>query len=74
MVASDVRSVRSTSTAASIAPEEIKKRVKGAIAKKTRMEQAKRIRAKGDASSVQRSRRSNRQDIKDSSDAFWFGD
>ena len=53
-----------------VAPEEIKKRVKDAIAKKDRAQNAKRIRAKGDASSTIRSRRENKYEIKDSANAF----
>jgi hypothetical protein len=74
LVDPDARSVRSTSTAATIAPEDIKKRVKEAITKKDRMHKAKRIRAKGDASSANRSRRNNNDDIKSSTDAFWADD
>ena len=59
-------SVRSMST---IAPEDVKKRVRNALAKKDRSDKAKRIRAKGDASNVLRSRRENKEEIKDSKDA-----
>jgi len=68
--APDQKSVYSTSTMSTIAPEEIKKRVKDAIAKKDRAQNAKRIRAKGDASSTIRSRRENKYEIKDSANAF----
>ena len=61
-------SVRSCST---IAPEDVKKRVKAALAKKSRAEKTKRIRAKGDASAVIRQRRDNKLDIKESNDAIW---
>ena len=61
-------SVRSCST---IAPEDVKKRVKAALAKKSRQEKTKRIRAKGDASAVVRQRRDNKLDIKESNDAIW---
>lgn len=61
-------SVRSCST---IAPEDVKKRVKAALAKKSRQEKTKRIRAKGDASAVVRQRRDNKLDIKESNDALW---
>ena len=60
------QSVRSMST---IAPEDVKKRVRNALAKKDRSDKAKRIRAKGDASNVLRSRRENKEEIKDSKDA-----
>ena len=63
-IAPDQKSVYSTSTMSTIAPEEIKKRVKNAIAKKDRAQNAKRIRAKGDASSTIRSRRENKYEIK----------
>ena len=59
-------SVRSMST---IAPEDVKKRVRNALAKKDRSDKAKRIRAKGDASNVLRARRENKEEIKDSKDA-----
>ena len=59
-------SVRSMST---IAPEDVKKRVRNALAKKDRSDKAKRIRAKGDASNVLRSRRENKEEINDSKDA-----
>ena len=71
----DARSVRSYSTTAStIAPEEIKKRVKNAIAKKERQQKAKRITAKGDASAVVRLRRDNTHEINASTSAFWADD
>merc|ERR1712129_15564 len=60
------QSVRSMST---IAPEDVKKRVRNALAKKDRSDKAKRIRAKGDASNVLRSRRENKEEIHDSKDA-----
>ena len=64
----DTQSVRSMST---IAPEDVKKRVRNALAKKDRVDKAKRIRAKGDASNVLRSRKENKHEIKDSRDAFF---
>lgn len=67
-VAPDAQSIRSTST---IAPEDVKKRVKAALAKKERHDKAKRIRAKGDSSAVQRSRQENKHEIKASQDAFF---
>jgi len=71
VVDSDTRSCISTST---IAPEDVKKRVKQALAKKERSEKAKRIRAKGEASSVLRSRRDNKHEIKASKEAFGADD
>merc|ERR1711997_382626 len=64
----DAQSIRSVST---IAPEDVKKRVKSALAKKDRSDKSKRIRAKGDASNVLRSRRDNKHEIKASKDAFF---
>jgi len=64
----DTQSIRSVST---IAPEDVKKRVKSALAKKDRSDKSKRIRAKGDASNVLRSRRDNKHEIKASKDAFF---
>ena len=64
----DNRSVMTTST---IAPEDVKKRVKMALAKKDRHDKSKRIRGKGDSSAVIRSRRDNKHEIKDSHDAFF---
>ena len=61
-------SLRSCST---IAPEDVKKRVKAALAKKSRQEKTKRIRAKGDASAVVRQRRDNKLAIKECNDAIW---
>lgn len=70
----DQKSVQSGSSMSTIAPEEIKKRVKNAITKKERMQKAKRIRSKGDASSVLRSRRDNKHEIKASESVFWTDD
>jgi len=64
----DAQSIRSMST---IAPEDVKKRVKDALAKKTRIDKSKRIRAKGDACNVLRSRRENKHEISASKDAFF---
>ena len=63
-------SVRSCST---IAPEDVKKRVKAALSKKNRQERSKRIKAKGDASAVLRLRRENKQDIKECNDPGIWG-
>lgn len=62
------------STAASIAPEVIKSRIKKSIAKREKSEQLRRIRAKGEASATTRKRRENRDNIKTSTSAFWADD
>ena len=64
----DTQSIRSMST---IAPEDVKKRVKNSLAKKDRRDKSKQIRAKGDACNVIRSRRENKHEIKASKDAFF---
>jgi len=64
----DTQSIRSMST---IAPEDVKMRVKNSLAKKDRREKSKQIRAKGDACNVIRSRRENKHEIKASKDAFF---
>ncbi|XP_012055936.1 PREDICTED: serine/threonine-protein kinase rio2 [Atta cephalotes] len=61
----DTRSIRSVSTAATIAPDVIKKRTKLALDKRERS-LAKRALAKGEASAVTRIRRDNRATIKES--------
>lgn len=61
----DTRSIRSVSTAATIAPDLIKKRTKLALDKRERS-QAKRAVVKGEASAVTRIRRNNRATIKES--------
>lgn len=61
----DTRSIRSASTAATIAPDVIKKRTKLALDKRERS-QTKRALAKGEASAVTRIRRDNRAEIKES--------
>jgi len=64
-------SQRSHSTAAStIAPEVLRRRLEREL-KKKRRHQAEKLRAKGDASAVTRSRRENRDNIKDSTSGFW---
>ena len=68
-LAMDQRSVRTTSTMSTIAPEEIKKRVKLAITKKERMQKAKKV--KVNASNVNRGRRDNKHEIKASVSAVW---
>lgn len=61
----DTRSIRSISTAATIAPDVIKKRTKLALDKRERS-QTKRALVKGEASAVTRVRRDNRATIKES--------
>ena len=68
-LAMDQRSVRTTSTMSTIAPEEIKKRVKLAITKKERLQKAKKVKA--NASNVNRGRRDNKHEIKASVSAVW---
>ena len=68
-LAMDQRSVRTTSTMSTIAPEEIKKRVKLAITKKERIQKAKKVKA--NASNVNRGRRDNKHEIKASVSAVW---
>jgi len=78
----DTRSVRSyarscagaSSTASTIAPEVIKKRVKASLEKKKRVMETRRIRAKGDANAVTRQRRENKHEISASKDAAFWGD
>jgi len=78
----DTRSVRSyarsyagaSSTASTIAPEVIKKRVKASLDRKKRAMDTKRIRAKGDANAVTRQRRENKHEISASKDAAFWGD
>lgn len=61
----DIQSIRSVSTAATIAPEVIKRRVKLALANREKKSQSKRILVKGEASAVTRTRRENRVTIQD---------
>ncbi|XP_011873892.1 PREDICTED: serine/threonine-protein kinase rio2 [Vollenhovia emeryi] len=61
----DTRSIRSASTAATIAPDVIKKRTKLALNKRDK-NRAKRALVKGEASAVTRIRRDNRATIKES--------
>lgn len=63
-------SVRTTSTAASIAPEEIRSRVKKSLERRERAFQKKRLTVKGEASAVTRSRRDNMDTIKQC-DGIW---
>lgn len=63
-------SIRSYSTTSTIAPEVIKARVKKALLNREKKELRKRIVAKGEASATTRSRRENRDVIKES-DGIW---
>lgn len=63
---SDSRSVYSNTTTSTIAPELIKRRIKAALQKRDKREQARRILAKGEANAVTRVRRENRDTIKQS--------
>lgn len=63
---SDSRSIRSVSTAATIAPELIKKRVQVALQKRGQKERSRKIVVKGEASALTRVRRENRDTIKQS--------
>ena len=73
--ASDVRSSYSysSSTASTIAPDVIKKRVKAALAKRSQADVRRRMKARGEANAVTRTRRETRDNIKQSQDAFWMG-
>ena len=73
---SDTRSVYTTtsSTASTIAPEVIKRRVKASLERRKHQEQLKRMRAKGEANATTRKRRENSDNIKTSTSAFWMGD
>ncbi|XP_017752125.1 PREDICTED: serine/threonine-protein kinase RIO2 isoform X2 [Eufriesea mexicana] len=63
---SDSRSMYSNTTAATIAPEVIKKKVKVALQKREDREKSRRILVKGEANAVTRVRRENRDTIKQS--------
>jgi RIO kinase 2 len=63
-------SIRSTSTAATIAPEEIRSRVKKSLERREKSALKKRIRVKGEASAVTRTRRENMDTIKQC-DGIW---
>jgi len=62
----DTRSIRSTSTAATIAPDVIKRRMKLALQKREKKGQSKKCLVKGEASAVTRTRRDNNAVIKES--------
>lgn len=63
---SDSRSMYSSMTNSTIAPELIKKKVKVALQKREKREQSKRILVKGEANAVTRIRRENKDTIKQS--------
>lgn len=66
----DIESIRSVSTATTIAPEVIKRRVKIALDNREK-NQSKRKLVKGEASAVTRVRRENRATIKESLTGIW---
>lgn len=68
---SDLRSVRSVSTAATISPDVIKKRTKQSLEKRERKGLSRKILVKGEASAVTRVRRENRDTIKQSTTGIW---
>ncbi|KAJ8916486.1 hypothetical protein NQ315_000128 [Exocentrus adspersus] len=65
----EIASMRSTAT--TIPPDEVKKRVKKQIAVKEKKDQRVKRVAKGEASAVTRSRRENRNTVKQYSSGFW---
>jgi len=67
---SNTCSVHSTSTAATIAPEEIRSRVKKSLERREKSALRRRIKVKGEASAVTRSRRENLDTIKQC-DGIW---
>jgi hypothetical protein len=62
--------IRSTSTAATIAPEEIRSRVKKSLERREKSALKKRITVKGEASAITRTRRENMDTIKQC-DGIW---
>lgn len=62
----DLKSMYSSMTASTIAPELIKKKVKIALQKREKREQSRRILVKGEANAITRVRRENRDTIKQS--------
>ncbi|XP_047345621.1 serine/threonine-protein kinase RIO2 isoform X1 [Vespa velutina] len=68
---SDLNSVRSVSTAATISPNVIKKRTKQSLEKRERKGLSRKILVKGEASAVTRVRRENRDTIKQSTTGIW---
>lgn len=71
---SDSKSIYSTTTVATIAPKVIKKRVKLALERRQKREQSRKILVKGEASAVTRSRRENRDVIKQSTGIWGWED
>ena len=69
---SDTHSVRSASTATSVAPEVIRERVKRQMKSKEKAMQTRRIRKHGEAAVQTKQRRENRYDIVTSLDAGWY--
>lgn len=67
----DIESIRSVSTATTIAPEVIKKKVKIALDNREKKNQSKRKLVKGEASAVTRIRRENRATVKESLTGIW---
>ncbi|XP_012250754.2 serine/threonine-protein kinase RIO2 [Athalia rosae] len=66
-------SIRSVSTATTIAPEVIKQRVKFSLEKRAKKSLPRKLLAKGEASAATRVRRENRDNIKQSSGAGLWG-
>ncbi len=62
-----------STTASTIPPDEVKRRVKQSLAKQNRAELRKRAKAKGEANATTRKRRENRETIVTSTSAFWDG-
>lgn len=62
----DTQSIRSVSTAATIAPDVIKRKTKLALEKRDKKNRSKRILVKGEASAVTRIRRENKATIQES--------
>jgi len=60
------RSIRSTSTAATIAPDVVKRRMKLTLKKREKKGRSRKILAKGEASAVTRTRRENNAVVKES--------
>lgn len=65
-VYSHAQSIRSISTAATIAPDVIKRRIKSSLEKRAKRGQSRKLLAKGEASATTRSRRENTDNIKQS--------
>ncbi|KAG1669171.1 Serine/threonine-protein kinase RIO2 [Nymphon striatum] len=63
--------VSAFTSASTIAPEDIKSRVRDNLKKKQRNQRSKKLTAKGDANAVTRTRRDNMDNIKDSTSGIW---